>query len=504
MKNTSLVYEIKKTLLSNVILAISLSVIVNLLPLPLWLNITVLTSILVAFYFFAVKRVSKQTVLLPQIYSMVKEVSDGKFEGRITSIDESTELGKIAWAMNDLLDQMEAFSREIKTIVQCISQEKFYRKLQFAGMHGQLLHTMRAVDKAIILTETKSKKEKEYLERNVQILLENMNKFSQGDLTVSVQAENSDEIGKLFDGFNKVVANTKEIITAVIEAVQATASASTQISSSSEEMALGAQEQSSQTSEVAGAVEQMTRTIIETTKNITNASEKAKQAGSYAHNGGKVVGETINGMNIIADVVTNAAQMVKKLGTSSIKIGEIISVIDEIAEQTNLLALNAAIEAARAGEHGRGFAVVADEVKKLAGKTVNATSEITSMIKQIQDDTNNAVLTISKGTEEVDNGKLLVKKTEDSLKEIIKSSEEVDDNISQVATASEEQSTAAEQISKSIDGINNVTQETASGIQQIALAAEDLNKLTEGLQKLVSRFSLNNQYNQPAAKPIAV
>jgi methyl-accepting chemotaxis protein len=256
-------------------------------------------------------------------------------------------------------------------------------------------------------------------------------------------------------------------------------------------MAAGAQEQSAQTTEVASAIEQMTKTIFETTQNVTRASETAKTSGNIAHDGGKVVGDTINGMNRIADVVTQAAGMVKELGSSSDKIGEIVQVIDDIADQTNLLALNAAIEAARAGEQGRGFAVVADEVRKLAERTTKATKEIALMIKQIQKDTGNAVESMEKGTEEVNNGKLLTQKAEDALNQIIGSSKEVVENITQVAAASEEQSSAAEQISKNIESINSVTQESAAGTQQIARAAEDLNKLTDNLQNLVSKFKID-------------
>lgn len=338
--------------------------------------------------------------------------------------------------------------------------------------------------------------QQEYLANNTSIILQEMEKFANGDLTVNVKAENSDdEIGKLFNGFNKAVNNIKEMIKRVQEAVQAAASASSQISASSEELAAGSQEQSAQASEVATAIEQMATTIMETTKNVTGATENAKNAGSIADEGGKAVIDTINGMERIADVVKKAAETVEKLGASSDQIGEIIQVIDEIADQTNLLALNAAIEAARAGEHGRGFAVVADEVRKLAERTTKATKEIASMIKQIQEDTNGAVQSITTGKVEVEHGKELAKKAGNSLKLIIESSKKVVDDVTQVASASEEQSTAAEQISRSIEGINSVTQETAAGTQQIARAAEDLNRLTENLQQLIDAFKIDHNYS---------
>ncbi|MCL6097369.1 MAG: MCP four helix bundle domain-containing protein, partial [Bacteroidetes bacterium] len=183
-----------------------------------------------------------------------------------------------------------------------------------------------------------------------------LEKLAQGDLTVRMTGEYKGDYAVIKNSINSLADSFGGALSDVSEAVHATASASSQISSSSEEMAAGAQEQSSQTAEVASAVEQMTKTIFETTKNSARASESAKNAGTIAKDGGKVVSETIEGMNRIADVVKNSAVIVQALGKSSNEIGEIVQVIDDIADQTNLLALNAAIEAARAGEQGRGFA----------------------------------------------------------------------------------------------------------------------------------------------------
>jgi methyl-accepting chemotaxis protein len=341
-----------------------------------------------------------------------------------------------------------------------------------------------------------SEVQREYLAKSVDDILIEMNKFAGGDLTVALEVKHDDEIGKLYSGFNKALYNIKNMLLKVSEAVVSTASASSQISSSTEEMAAGAQEQSNQTMEVAGAVEEMTRTILETTKNSGIAAEAAKSAGASAKEGGKVVLETIEGMNRIAGVVNKSAETVQALGKSSDQIGEIIQVIDDIADQTNLLALNAAIEAARAGEQGRGFAVVADEVRKLAERTTKATKEIAGMIKHIQRDTSGAVESMSKGTEEVLKGKALADKAGDSLKEIIQGAEKVVDVVAQVAAASEEQSTTSEQISKSIEMISNVTQESAAGIAQVSKASEDLNRLTVNLQQLISRFKIEDGSNE--------
>ncbi len=337
-------------------------------------------------------------------------------------------------------------------------------------------------------------KEYEYLERSTHVLLEAMEKFSQGDLTVAVQSERDNgEIYELFTGFNRTVNNIRLLINQLLDAISATASASMQISSSVEELAIGSQEQSSQTNDVTRAVEEMAETVIETTKNVTVAADSAREAGITAEEGGRVIQNTIDGIENISSVVSDAAEAVEVLGANSERIGEIVSVIDEIAGQTNLLALNASIEAARAGEHGRGFAVVADEVGKLAERTINATKEISDTINEIQQETQRAVESIRKGREEASKGKEFASTANNSLLDIIAKTDLVVEQINQIATTSEEQSTTAEQISRNIEVINSVAQESTNGVQQIAGAAADLNRLTNNLQEIATQFKINQE-----------
>jgi len=309
-----------------------------------------------------------------------------------------------------------------------------------------------------------------------------------GDFTAKMQGNYKGDYAQIKNSINELTENLSKIVSEVKEVAESAASAAVEISTSIDELSTGYQEQSMQTTEIAGAMEEMNSTIAETTSNAERAATNAKDAGEIARKGGNVVSDTIEGMNRIASVVGEAASTVEVLGSNSEQIGEIIQVINDIADQTNLLALNAAIEAARAGEQGRGFAVVADEVRKLAERTTKATKEIEGMINAIQNDTGEAVRSIELGNKEVEKGRELALSAGESLEQIIEGSVSVVDVVGQVAAASEQQSSAAAEISKSIESISNVIQEAANGTQQIATSTENLNNLTVRLQEAIKRI----------------
>ncbi len=312
--------------------------------------------------------------------------------------------------------------------------------------------------------------------------------IAQNNLTVTVSPKSERDV--LGNAFKTMVQNLTTMVRQLSDNASQLVSAATEISSSSEQMSKGAQDQSGQVGQVSSAIEEMTATIVESSRNAGEATEGAKSASQNATTGGQIVNDTIHGMQRIAEVVRTSADSIGKLAKSADQIGEIISVIDDIADQTNLLALNAAIEAARAGEQGRGFAVVADEVRKLAERTGKATGEITEMIKGIQNETSEAVRSMESGITEVDSGRQLADKAGSSLSEIVNMSQRVMDMIQQIATATEEQSTAAEQISKNIEHIASVTKETATGAEQSAAAAEQLNRQAENMKQMVQKFRI--------------
>ncbi len=313
-----------------------------------------------------------------------------------------------------------------------------------------------------------------------------------GDLSARVTGDYKGGHAKIKESINTLGDSLSSLISQVLEMTQNVSSIALQMSSTAETMAAGSQEQAAQADDVSTAVEEMSRTITENAMSAHKTVEEAEKNKNIANDGGSIVEQTVQKMKDIAGVVSQSAQNMEKLGESSTKIGEIISVIDDIADQTNLLALNAAIEAARAGEQGRGFAVVADEVRKLAERTTEATKQIADMIKGIQAETQNAVKVMNIGNQEVTNGIQLADKAGKSLQEIVLSSQDVQMMINQIAVASEEQSSTSEEIAKNVQSINQVTNESAKRIQDIAESSDNLARMIETLNDLLKQFKVNN------------
>ena len=323
------------------------------------------------------------------------------------------------------------------------------------------------------------------------------NKIAANDLAVDdLAVVAQDEIGETVTALNQMKNNLREIVRAIASTAEHVASASEELSSSASQQAHGAETQNSQTTQVATAMQEMSATVLQVSDNSNKAAEASRRAAETAREGGLIVEETLSKMRVIADSVGGTAKKMEELGKSSDQIGRIAGVIDDIADQTNLLALNAAIEAARAGEQGRGFAVVADEVRKLAERTTTATKEIAQMIKNIQDETKTAVTAMEAGTKQVEEGVASTSRAGDSLKQIIHMSEEVGEMITHIATAATEQSSASEEVNSNMEVIAKLVKESADGAQQSAKACQDLSGLALDLQNMVGKFDLGNRHSQ--------
>ena len=312
-----------------------------------------------------------------------------------------------------------------------------------------------------------------------------------GDLTKRLNLSRGDEIGKLGHWFDVFLGNLHGIICQVRDTTQVVASASTEIAASAEEMACGLQLQEQQTQQVAAAIEEMSQSVSEVAAKSADASSAAEESQHLAEQGGKIVSNTVATMQGIEKDVNESAATVNELGKRSQMIGEIIGVINDIADQTNLLALNAAIEAARAGEHGRGFAVVADEVRKLAERTQQATEEVSQSIRGIQAETDSAVQRIESSTSRVSQGVGLASEAGSALSTIVRSSQSLQTMVQGIAAAANQQSAASGEIARAVEGINAVTRQSSEGATQASQAAADLAHQSERLQALVSRFRLD-------------
>lgn len=311
-----------------------------------------------------------------------------------------------------------------------------------------------------------------------------------GDLTKRLEATGQNEITDVAKAFNLFVDKLHDIIAKVTSNSTQVASAAVQLSATSQQMATGSEEMACQTNSVATAGEEMAATSSDIARNCLQVAKSSQQANTAALAGATVVDHSIEIMSHISSRVIRTAKTVENLGARSDQIGAIVGTIEDIADQTNLLALNAAIEAARAGEQGRGFAVVADEVRALAERTTKATKEISDMIRSIQQETKTAVIEMEQGVLEVEKGTEEAAKSSQALKEILDQISAVHLQINQIATAAEEQTATTNEINANIQHITIGVGETAKGAQESAGAADMLARLSEELNHLVGQFKL--------------
>ncbi|NTU59455.1 MAG: methyl-accepting chemotaxis protein [Deltaproteobacteria bacterium] len=312
----------------------------------------------------------------------------------------------------------------------------------------------------------------------------------EADLTLRLPEASRDEMADVARYFNSFVENLQSLVSDVLATTREVSDGSGMIATVSQAMLHGAQEQNDRTQTAASSAEEMSASVLQVARGAQQAASVATSAAQTAESGSAVVEQGMQGMTRVAERVKDIARTVRELGDRSREIGEVMQVIDDIADQTNLLALNAAIEAARAGEHGRGFAVVADEVRKLSEKTAKATQQVRDTVLAIRQETDKAVESVEAGVAEAGQSVDLSRGAADALREIVAQIERNSDMVNQIAVATEQQSRAVNEISRNLESVAGLARETAAGVEQTSSTAGGLATRTQQLMGLVGRFKV--------------
>ena len=363
---------------------------------------------------------------------------------------------------------------------------------------GQLGATLnQTIDRLQGLIQTESDRDK--MQHQVMDLLSVVSSAAEGDLTVKAEVT-ADALGSVADAFNLMITGLMSLVTQAHNVAIEIQRSTTDILHSSDRMKQGAEQQASQIKSASDAVNTMSNTTQRMAQNADAATQTSLKATQAAIKGGTSVAETIKGMQRIRAAVQTTGKKIKGLGERSLEIGAIIEVLNEISTQTNLLALNAAIEAARAGEHGRGFAVVADEVRKLAERAARAAKDITGLIKGIQVETSEAVTVMEEGTREVEEGAKLADQAGAALREIEQIVKQTAVLMTDITKAADDQVEVTAQVVHSMDTISKLTQETTHGVQDTVSTIGKLADLSTKLTSAIGRFKLDKAYRLPMAE----
>jgi len=317
----------------------------------------------------------------------------------------------------------------------------------------------------------------------------NLTEISEGNLSLDVEVKSNDEIGSLQKGMRTTVEKLRGIISQIITMTGVLNDASNNIGHSAASARDGVHKEQAELSQLTAAITEMTATVQEVARNASVAAESTEKADIEARSGQQLVQQTISSIQALATEVENASQVVNQVKEDSNAIGAILDVIRGIAEQTNLLALNAAIEAARAGEQGRGFAVVADEVRSLASRTQQSTQEIQDMIESLQSKVHGASLVMLSSQEKVNESVSLAGKSGDSLNVITTAVTNISDMNIQIATAAEQQASVSEEINRNAVNINQISENTGQGVEVIFQGTDQLADITNSLQNIVNKFN---------------
>ncbi|RKZ87965.1 MAG: methyl-accepting chemotaxis protein [Gammaproteobacteria bacterium] len=320
-------------------------------------------------------------------------------------------------------------------------------------------------------------------------LLDEMGDLADGDLTVSATVT-EDITGAIADSINYTIDALRNLVENINSTTLQVASAAQETQATAIHLTDASDHQAQQITEVSSAITDMASSIEQVSHNANQSSDVAEQSVNLAVQGNEAVKKSIDGMDTIREQIQETSKRIKRLGESSQQIGDIVELIDDIAEQTNILSLNAAIQAAMAGEAGRGFAVVADEVQRLAERSSNATKQIDALVKTIQSDTNEAISSMERSTTEVVSGAKLSQDAGTALEQIEAVSHQLADLITNISDAARQQAQAAVSTSDSMNVIQEITMQTSTGTNESAASIGRLLELANELRTSVSGFKL--------------
>lgn len=329
-----------------------------------------------------------------------------------------------------------------------------------------------------------------YITKPIKILSDELERFASGDFTQEIVINSRDELGALALKMNEVQKKLGNVINEIIEAaghLSVSSSSMKQVANATRD---GLARQHTETEQVATAINEMSATVQEVARNTDTAANLAIEADGHSKEGKDVVMQTVNAINALAKEVENTSMVIQQVETDSADISQVLQVIREIAEQTNLLALNAAIEAARAGEQGRGFAVVADEVRSLAGRTQQSTEEIKIIIEKLQHGAHEAVEAMKSGREQTVASVQQASLAGSALESITHSVTSINDMNTQIASAAEEQSAVADEINRSTSAIMQVVEENVGNAQQVENNSQELMQIAQKLEMLMAQFKV--------------
>jgi len=327
--------------------------------------------------------------------------------------------------------------------------------------------------------------------QGVSRLVDAASELAEGNLTARIEVRGGCELSQVAQAFNKMSEDFSRILSEVQQASAKVAGTSAEVSETADSVSQASSSQSAAASDAAASADDLNRTIDSLVARSEQAAAAAEETRALATHGQDVVNQAAAGIRDIAETFNQSARLVDALGQRSLQVGQIVDVIKEIADQTNLLALNAAIEAARAGEQGRGFAVVADEVRKLAERTANATAEISTMISAIQSETRDTVSNMEAGNQQVGSGLELAQQAGESLQRINDSISGVAQMIREAAAATQEQAATSREISGRVDSIARMAADNSAAVGRTTESTRGLRQLSDQLQVLVSRFRLD-------------